>query len=218
MSWPFFAGESIPHPRPQRRIRGRTCRIAGKGRIRQFASEGIVSGGIPRWRRRGDGNRRLDGRSSRRSDHQLRVEEDRAPSAPAALRAAKVRYDPEPLRDSRRPSRFSSRSARSTVGRLAPNLRASASSLGKRSCDSYLPFRISRLSVSATARYFAVRPAMATVYHPGAPKWRRNRLQREKPANADFPASCGSASVKFTAEPSDDWKQLFETTCLWRTD
>jgi len=25
------------------------------------------------------------------------------------------------------------------------------------------------------------------------------------------------ASAKFTAEPSDDWKQLFETTCLLRT-
>ena len=24
------------------------------------------------------------------------------------------------------------------------------------------------------------------------------------------------ASAKFAAEPSDDWKQLFETTCLWR--
>ena len=26
-----------------------------------------------------------------------------------------------------------------------------------------------------------------------------------------------STSVKFTSEPFDDWKQLFETTYLWRT-
>ena len=34
-------------------------------------------------------------------------------------------------------------------------------------------------------------------------------------SNVQGPKSLG-ASAKLAAEPSDDWKQLFETTCLWR--
>ena len=53
------------------------------------------------------------------------------------------RYEPEPARNTRSPARFSSRRARSTVGRETPNRRTSASSLGKRALTANFPPRIS---------------------------------------------------------------------------
>ena len=70
----------------------------------------------------------------------------------------------DPARALRSPARFSSRIARSTVGRLAPNRRASASPLGKRSADSNFPASISCRSASSISRYLPVAVFMAMCY------------------------------------------------------